>query len=479
MTKVRVRGIYATALSHLFLKNGYKIVQPSDVIANRLNISFDNSPPDVTVKDAEDDSILVIGKPYEARSVFHLLSKSLKFVFRKASRVELNSVYLGRVEKVLPGTCVVDVGEFKGVLRDCKGLFVNDKVIVGVSKPSWSEEEPVELTQEFKLLGDYVSLIHGSPRIDFSEHIRDKELKNRLSAIALSKLLGSGLGVKFRSSARFADPGDVGVEIEALLNEYKRLMEVAKSIENPGKVRTGEFIGLISLTSIAKKILDHERRSVTPTVPGHHELKGMGFGDELDLVEKLVGNGCDMNIVGNEFREWICSKISGMKRFRILHYSPVKGVRELTPGFLKHFKLVEGKACIVLERVFRSKGIYDGLGIEKLPGDKDLMIIKEGSYVVSHNYFRNGNWLGSYININTPPEIAPGIVKYYDLVIDVVVKPGENPVLIDLDQLSQLNTKGVVSEQLYFLAEKVADLVIKNPQAYVCENYREPDKCLI
>jgi Ribonuclease G/E len=80
LTKVRVRGIYATALSHLFLKNGYKIVQPSDVIADRLNISFDNSPPDATVKDVEDDSILVIGKPYEARSVFHLLSKSLKFV---------------------------------------------------------------------------------------------------------------------------------------------------------------------------------------------------------------------------------------------------------------------------------------------------------------------------------------------------------------------------------------------------------------
>jgi predicted RNA-binding protein associated with RNAse of E/G family len=70
-------------------------------------------------------------------------------------------------------------------------------------------------------------------------------------------------------------------------------------------------------------------------------------------------------------------------------------------------------------------------------------------------------------------------VKYHDLVVDIVVKPGENPVLIDLDQLSQLNTKGVVSEQLYFLAEEVADLVIKNPQAYVCENYREPDKCLI
>jgi len=478
LTKVRVRGIYATALSHLFLKHGYRIVQPSEVIANRLNIGFDNSPPDATVKDAEDDSVLIIGKPSEARSIFDLLSGSLKFVFRKASRIEVNSIYLGRVEKTVPGACVVDVGDFKGVLRDCKGLSVNDKVIVGVSKPSWSEGELVELTREFKMLGDFVSLIHGNPRIVFSEYIRDRVLKNKLSAIALSKLIGSGLGVKFRSSARFADPRDVEAEIDALLEEYKRLMETAKSVGNPCRLRTGEFIGLISVTSIAKKILDHERRAVTPTVPGHHELKNLGFGDELDLVENLAGKGCSLSLVGGSLREWIIRKISETKRFRILHYSPVKGVRELTPGFLEHYKLVQGRACLVLERVFTSEGVYDGLGIEKLPGDRDLLIIKEGSYVISHNYFRNGNWLGSYININTPPELAPGIVKYHDLVVDVVVKPGENPVVIDLEQLSFLKTREVVSEHLYVLAERVADMVIKNPEAYVCENYREPEKCL-
>lgn len=478
MAKVRVRGIYATALSHLFLKHGYRIVQPSEVIAGRLNIGFDNSPPDVTVKDAEDDSVLVIGKPSEAVSAFELLSRSLKFVFRKTSRVEVNSVYLGRVEKVEQGACIVDVGDFKGVLRDCRGLFVNDKIIVGVPKPWWKEGGLVELTWEFRVLGDYVSLIHGKPSIAFSEYIRDRELKNRLSAIALSKLLGSRLGVKFRSSARFADPEDIETEIEALLGEYKKLMEAAKSVETPAKLRTGEFIGLISLTSIAKKILDHERRSVTPTVPGHHELKNLGFSDELDLVENLVGKGCSLNLVGKGLREWVIRKISETKRFRILHYSPVKGVRELTPGFLKIFKLVEGKACIILERVFTSKGVYDGLGVEKLPGDRDLLIIREGSYVVSHNYFRNGNWLGSYINVNTPPELAPGIVKYHDLVVDVIVKPGEGPVLMDLDQLSILKTKEVASEHLYVLAKKVAELIVRKPEAYVCENYWKSEECL-
>ena len=48
--RVRVRGITATAVSKLLLDKGFRIVQASRIIQERLGAEFDPSPADVTVK---------------------------------------------------------------------------------------------------------------------------------------------------------------------------------------------------------------------------------------------------------------------------------------------------------------------------------------------------------------------------------------------------------------------------------------------
>lgn len=61
--KLRIRGIYATALTKLALSWGFKIVQPAEKIIQRFGIEADNSPPDATVKDHVSKSgVVVIGK---------------------------------------------------------------------------------------------------------------------------------------------------------------------------------------------------------------------------------------------------------------------------------------------------------------------------------------------------------------------------------------------------------------------------------
>lgn len=57
--RVRIRGIYATALTYLFLKNGFEIVQQTPQIAERFFMDIIRSPADVTVKDGIDKGEIV------------------------------------------------------------------------------------------------------------------------------------------------------------------------------------------------------------------------------------------------------------------------------------------------------------------------------------------------------------------------------------------------------------------------------------
>jgi len=77
MVNVRVRGIYSTAVSKLLLEEGFKLVEASDKIIERLNIPIDTSPCDATVKDTENpDEILVLGFPVEAKEYLMYSSRN-------------------------------------------------------------------------------------------------------------------------------------------------------------------------------------------------------------------------------------------------------------------------------------------------------------------------------------------------------------------------------------------------------------------
>ncbi len=66
--KVRVRGIYATALSAVFLQSGLSLVEPSPVIQARFNLASSAGVPEVTVVDRPDRQGIVIEGLREAVS---------------------------------------------------------------------------------------------------------------------------------------------------------------------------------------------------------------------------------------------------------------------------------------------------------------------------------------------------------------------------------------------------------------------------
>jgi len=470
LIRVRIRGISATAISKILLDRGYQIVQASNIIRERFGLDKDVSPADVTVKDADEDELLVLGFYGKADRVYRDLVDSLEYVFQWVSPVGLYSIHVGVVIEKHEDKCLVDLGRVRGILYNCRHN-VGDKVVVSVEKAPVKPGEIARLSYRLRIVGEYVSLIHGSTNITVSEHIRDRGKREFLVAVAAAKLIGTGLGLHFRSSSLYAEKEDIEREIDVLKNKLSEV--IAKTRETsvaPKEVYEGEFIGLIGITSLAKQKLDEYRCKVVPTIRYHHMLKTYGgvFNELVDFAEKLVEEKPELSTtVANAIEKYLVEKILHSPRVKIIHVKPDGSRNELTPGYFHRIERIEGGFRIVLTRVMRSNGVYDGLGVEKREGDIDYMFIETNKWFLSHNYYRNGQWIGSYININTPPEILPGAIKYHDLTIDIVVKPGSEPEVIDEEEFEKQCNEGLISEKLCRETKEKIREIINNIDKYI------------
>jgi len=470
LIRVRVRGITATAVSKILLDKGYKIVQPSSIIRERFKLDFDTAPADVTVKDSGEDELLVLGFYEKAERVYRDLAETLEYVFQWVSPVGLYSIHVGVVVESVNGTCVVDLGKVRGLLENCRHK-AGDRVLVGVERAPLKPGEKLRLSYEVRVVGEYVALIHGSSRVTVSEHIRDPSKRSFLAAVGVSKLIGTGLGIHFRSSSMYAEQKDIEREIEILLNKLKEILNKARGIERaPIQLYEGEFIGLLGLTSLAKEKLDAYRSSVVSTIPYHHTFKAYGgFLSELaDFVEKLIDERRElMDVVKSAVEKYVVEKLLQNNRIKIIHIRPDGTRCELTAGYIYKVGRIDGGYRLIVTRPLKGGGVYDGLGVEKREGDIDYMVVETNGWFVSHNYHRGGEWIGSYININTPPEILPDRIKYHDLILDVIVKPREEPKIVDEEEFIKYCSEGILSSKICTAVREKAKEIVENIDRYV------------
>ncbi|MEM4619355.1 MAG: DUF402 domain-containing protein [Desulfurococcaceae archaeon] len=470
LIRVRIRGLAATALSKLLFDKGYSIVQASDIIRNRFGLKEDYSPADVTVKDSDEDEILVIGFYDKALRVYEDIVNELEYVFKWYSNIGLYSIHIGVVVDKNNSDCIVDLGSTKGVLNNCKH-DIGDKIVVSVVKTSLKPREVTRLSYSLRIVGEYVALIHGSSQITFSEHIRDKSRRDYLLTIAVSKLIGTGLGIHFRSSSMYAGEQEILNEIDNLRDKLVKILGEAKYREKaPRELYSGEFIGLIGLTSLAKSRLDSLRNNVVTTIPLHHSFKTIGgvYSELVDLIEKMISSiSLNKDLIERSIVEFLYEKLFQNKRIRLIHIKPDGSRLELTPGIIHSIERNNLDLRICLTRTIRSNGLYDGLNIEKKEGDIDFVFLETNNWFISHNYFRKNEWIGSYININTPPEILPDTIKYHDLMVDIVVKPGEKPELVDTESFNKYCSEGIISEKTCKTALDKINEIINNTNKYI------------
>jgi hypothetical protein len=63
-TRIKIRGIYSTALTRLVLDGGYRVVEPSAKIRERFGLEVADEPPDIQIQDRDDhQGIILLGGP--------------------------------------------------------------------------------------------------------------------------------------------------------------------------------------------------------------------------------------------------------------------------------------------------------------------------------------------------------------------------------------------------------------------------------
>jgi hypothetical protein len=121
-------------------------------------------------------------------------------------------------------------------------------------------------------------------------------------------------------------------------------------------------------------------------------------------------------------------------------------------------------ALLTVERRFSAGGQYDSLNVPKLGGDWGTIEVVQGSRVLRRAYFRQDDTLiGELFNIQTPAEVADGMVRYVDLEVDVVRMPDGRVTVVDEDDLAAAVRIGGVdtdtAEAARALAHRLADLL--------------------
>ena len=223
----------------------------------------------------------------------------------------------------------------------------------------------------------------------------------------------------------------------------------------------GGLLGVrIGFPNDAKLKLDELRSMVAYTVPYHHYCRagGEGLSSMVTIAEDLVERGVvPAEEMSKNFREQVLGispRIGSM--VKIIHVKP--DGRRIILGRGKVVGKIDGS--IRLMRRIMGFGVYDGLGVEKCPGD---YAITEASmfrpWMKTSYYSISGTLKGCYYNISTPVSIYPDHIHYFDLELDVVVKPGSGPEIIDADELEKAVQENRISEELKKTAFRIAEEV--------------------
>ena len=208
----------------------------------------------------------------------------------------------------------------------------------------------------------------------------------------------------------------------------------------------------------AKLKLDELRSRVSYTVPYHHYCRagGEGLSSMVSFAEDLVERGLvpaeEMSRMFREQVEGITPRLGTM--IKIIHIKP--NGKRLSLGLGKVIWRGDGKARI--QRRIMGFGVYDGLGVEKSPGDYAITEVTRFQPWMKTSYYSiSGELKGRYYNISTPISLYPDHVHYFDLEIDVVVKPNLEAEIVDIELLEKALEEGRIREEVKIKALKIAE----------------------
>jgi len=221
----------------------------------------------------------------------------------------------------------------------------------------------------------------------------------------------------------------------------------------------------IEFPGLSKGRLDEIRAAVTPTITCHHYYKACGDGvsSMVDIAEKMLKEGCTRDEVEALLNESIQGRFPRVGSRISLEHVKIDG-QIFDLGLARIMKFDRESGRMILLRRIRGKGLYDGLRIQKDPGDFAVTEVVLGDLSFRTRYFsRDGKYKGTYININTPVELYPAKIRYVDLEVDICVWPDGEIRRIDHEKLMEAAAGGLISERLIEISneeiEKILDSI--------------------
>jgi hypothetical protein len=452
---VRVRGIYATALTALL----EDVVQASPAIQERFDEEFPVVPADAIVETTRDrQGVGVHGTEPEVEGVVSQLAAVGRDAFAWPATLPQDAVYAGEIVEELDSGALVacTAGGDRGFLpysKTARHVETGDclRVQVAEPEPPWTDRRPV-LDTEIRIRGSIGELVRGgTPSGD------GPELADILPADP-----PEGWGADWQPVADDADLGALAGALDALGDRATAFDDALPDVESPADAAPGEYWGGQATRWVwfgreSRFALDEHRRDVVATMAGHHRTKAgsSSASSAVDFVEAVcpdAGEGAfPFGAVTGQFgpREG--------DRIGIGHGKPDGRCYDLGPGEVTACK---SDGAVTVRRELTPGGTYDALGGEIQPGDVAITKFTEDRWWYPTVYRgEDGEKRGTYVNVCTPIEVFPQTVRYVDLEVDVVKYPDGGVERVDEDELAAAVEAGAISETLAAKARSVADAV--------------------
>jgi probable ribonuclease FAU-1 len=466
MSRIRIRGIYTTALTYL-LGEEFDVVQVSPPIRRRFDESFETGEYDATVETTDDrQGVSISGNPETVTRIVDESTDTAIDTFHWNGPAPRGALFDGVVSDTLGSGAVVDLGDERGEgflpFRALdRRIDDGDHVRVQVHdpEPPWSRDRTL-LGTDVQLFGGVASLSKGVNEVVASapDDASRRELARTTEMLPTD--VPDEWGVRWEYAASDATLDEMNAALSEAVERAETIddaladepdVDATRSLAEP------EATAWLWFGRESRFALDEARREVTATLPGHHRIKAAdsSASTAVDFAEDLYADGegmFDGMPTGATLRQF---GPDADDEVFIDHGKPDGRCFSLGKGTVAEADPEAGKYTV--RREMGSAGTYDAIGTDRERGDVAITKFREGRWWYPTAYrSANGESKGTYVNVCTPVELFPRSVRYVDLHVDVVKRPDGTVERVDDDELDAAVETGHISEELAQKARSVA-----------------------
>lgn len=455
---VRIRGVYATALTRLFLEAGETVVDASPPIRRRFDEQFRVAEPDVDVRTTGDRrGVECSGGEAAVEAAARAVGNAGPDAFLATAALPRGAVYDGTVERTDGRGVVVVTGDGEGYLPGADdGPREGETVRVQVQEPSppWSDDRPT-LDTTLRVAGTLVSLVADHDALVAGTPPGGDDLA-RLTE-TLSADVPDGWGVEYGPAATDAGVEALEAALDAVADRAERID--ADAVADGDRPESGPVATPATRWALfgreTRFALDERRDEVRETMPGHHRLKvgGDRAGAAVDFAERVcTPEAFPVAATLEQFGP------SEGDRVTIEHGKPDGGAVTLGRGTVTERDPEAGE--IGVRREMSGGGTYDALGVDIAAGDTaDTRFVEGRRWYPTVYRSSEGDLKGTYVNICTPLEVFADRIDYVDLYVDVIRHADGTVAVVDREELRAAVEAGDVPAPLAEQARGVADRI--------------------